>query len=143
MNSFAAYPAEINVGMAILQAADTSLTSPTTAGAILLTAGANGTRIDAVKVRALGTNDATVLRLFILNTKANAYSLVDEAAIPASTLQSAAPTQSVDKVLLPVNYDGGGAGELPPYLPAGYKLIVSIGTAVAAGLSVTGYGGDY
>lgn len=145
-NTIPIVPGAVNIGKAALTTADASLTAPTTAGAVVFTAGANGTRLDAIKVRALGTNVQTVLRLFVndgLGTAATNFALVDEVGIPASTASATAPAQSADIVLLPINYDGQGSGELPPTLPAGYKLYASLGTTVAAGISVTAYGGDF
>jgi len=98
------------------------------------TAGANGGRCDYLKVRALGTNVATVIRVFVNNGSTNATatnnSLIYEATIAATTLSEVAAL--ADNIL-----------QLDQSLPAGYKLNVTIGTTVAAGLQVTGIGGDY
>lgn len=98
------------------------------------TAGANGGRVDYLKVRALGTNVATVLRVFVNNgsdpTTAANNSLFIDWTIAATT--SSETAQLLDN-LIPL--------DLP--LPAGYKLNVTIGTTVAAGLQVTAVGGDY
>jgi len=94
----------------------------------------------------LGTNVATVLRVFIndgLGILASNFALVDEISLPASTASVTAPTQSVDVKLYPINYDNAGSGELPPYLKAGQKLYVSLGTTIVAGVTVTAFGGDY
>jgi hypothetical protein len=140
------------VGKVALTAADTSYTAPTTAGAIAFTAGTNGARIDCMKIRALGTNSsATVLRIFVNDGGGVAvanFSLVYEQALPISTLSQTA-VASADILLFAENFDnmGGstssGNGVLPPYLPAGYKLYVSIGTAAAAGWQCTTFGGNY
>lgn len=145
MANAASYPVTQNVGSATLTTADTSLTAPSTAGQTVLTAGANGTRIDGMKVRALGTNVATVLRVFIKT--GSVYALFHEIALSASTASATAPAQTSDLYLLPINYDNGAAGNangvLPPYLKSGQSLVVSLGTTVAAGYSVTAWGGDY
>lgn len=107
------------------------------------TGGPNGTRIDMIKVRALGTNVATVMRFFVNNGQTNALAanntLVHEETIPATTLSETTALADKDvtitrgaDVLVPV-----------PYLPAGYKLNVAIGTSIAAGLQATTFGGDY
>lgn len=144
-NTIPIVPITQNIGSVTLTTADTSLTSPTTAGATALTAGANGTRIDGMKVRALGTNVATVLRVFIKT--GGSYALFYEVALPASTASTTAPAEATDLYLLPVNYDNGAAGNsngvLPPYLKSGQSLVVSLGTTVAAGYAVTAWGGDY
>lgn len=94
----------------------------------------NGGRIEKLKIRALGTNIATVLRVFINNGSTNATAanntLYSEITIAATTVSQAAAL--VDNEVL-----------LGLALPAGYKVNITIGTTVAAGLAVTGVGGKY
>jgi hypothetical protein len=110
----------------------------------VFTAGADGARIDQIKVRALGTNVATVMRFFVNNGSANTTaennSLVHEVTIAATTLSETAALVD-NNITLTVNT----TETVPPipYLPAGYKLNVTIGTAVASGLAVTVWGADY
>ncbi len=98
------------------------------------TAPSQGGRVDRLKVRAKGTNVATVLRIFINNgqdpTNAANNSLVSEVTIAATTLSEVSALADND---IPMN--------LP--MPAGYKINVTIGTAVAAGLQATAYAGKY
>jgi len=100
----------------------------------VFTAGANGSRVDRLKIRAAGTNVATVLRIFINNGSTNATptnnSLYMEATIAATTLSEVA---ALADNLIPLDMA----------LPAGYKINITIGTTVAAGLAVTAEGGDY
>lgn len=100
----------------------------------VFTAGVNGARVDYLKVRALGTNVATVLRVFVNNGSTNATdtnnSLILEQTIAATTLSETA--QLLDNLVT-----------LDLSLPAGYVVNVTIGTTVAAGLQVTGVGGNY
>jgi hypothetical protein len=110
----------------------------------VFTAGQNGSRIDQIKVRARGTNVATVLRLFINNGSdssiADNNTLVHEVTIPATTINYSAALADND-ILIPKN---SGEVAVPiPYLPAGYKINVSISTTVTAGLQVTVHGADY
>jgi len=109
----------------------------------VFTAGTNGAKIDQIKVRALGTNVATVLRFFINNGSTNATAtnntLFHEVTVAATTLSEVAALadndiliSKGDNVIVPI-----------PYLPAGYKINVTIGTTVAAGLAITVHGGDY
>jgi hypothetical protein len=87
-----------------------------------------------MRFRALGTNVATVARVFINNGSTTGSTenntLWDEISLPATTLSetSALPTYE-----LPLNFA----------LPPGYKLFVTVGTAVAAGYDVTVIGGKY
>ena len=93
-----------------------------------------GGYVQRMRFRALGTNVVTVARIFINNggvtgtTENN--TLWDEITLPAVTVSeiSALPTYE-----LPLNFA----------LPPGYKLFVTVGTAVAAGYDVTVIGGKY
>jgi hypothetical protein len=135
-----------NIGKVTLLTADTSLTVPITAGAVLFTAGTNGSKLDSIKVRALGTNVASVLRIFVndgAGILATNFSLIDEIALPTSTASAIGSAQVADIKLFPLNYDNAGSGELPPYLSAGQKIYASLGTTVAAGYAITAFGSDF
>ena len=84
--------------------------------------------------RALGTNAATVLRVFInnggVNTTAANNSLIGELTLPGTTLSEIAAQSDY---VLPLNF----------VLPAGYKINITLGTAVAAGYQVSVIGGQY
>ena len=135
------YPIIPKVSMCKVLTADATASKNhdgTSSGAVLLfTAGVNGSRIDSVKAMPLGTNVATVLRLFINNgqdpTVAANNSLFKEVAAPANTInETAAATElkviTTDDLLC---------------LPPNYRLYVVVGTTIAAGLQVTVIGGDY
>lgn len=100
----------------------------------VFTAGINGSRVGQLKVRALGTNVATVLRIFINNGSTNATaannSLYMERTIQPTTLSEI--SELPDNVIT-LNFA----------LPIGYKINLAIGTTVAAGLQVTCEGGNY
>lgn len=100
----------------------------------VFTAGVDGSRVDSLVIRALGTNVATVLRVFINNGSVNSTpannSLFTELTIAVTTLSETA--MLVNNTIA-----------LNLVLPAGYKINVTIGTTVAAGLAVTAYGGSY
>ena len=109
-----------------------------TAGTIFdsgLTANAtNGSRVDFIRVRALGSNVATVMRVWINNgsttgTAAN-NTLFFERTLAATTVSQIAEQPDV---ILPINVS----------LPAGYKIYYTFGTAVAAGFGIQVVGGDY
>ncbi len=111
-------------------------TTDLTSGTIysIFTAGANGSYIQRIRFRHLGTNVATVGRVWINNgsttgTAAN-NTLWDEITLAANTLSQTAAA---------INY------ELPFgfALPAGYVIYVTLGTGVAAGFRATVIGGDY
>lgn len=97
-----------------------------------LTAG-DGAFIDFVNIVPLGTNVATVMRIW---TNANATSataannnLIAEATCPATTVSQVA-------ALAPVVIS------LKRWFPAGTKFFVTIGTAVSAGFDVSIHGSN-
>jgi hypothetical protein len=93
-----------------------------------------GNFVQKLIARALGTNVATVLRVFInngsVNTTAANNSLIAEITLPATTLSEVAAQPDF---VLPFNLA----------IPAGYKLNATLGTAVAAGFALTAVGGEY
>ena len=102
--------------------------------ASVFTAGADGAYVQRLVARPLGTNVATVLRIFVNNGATNATaannSLVAEMTLPAATLSEVA---SLPPFELALNYA----------LPAGYKINCTLGTTVAAGFALTVLGGSY
>ena len=93
-----------------------------------------GNFVQKLIARPLGTNIATVLRVFInnggVNTTAANNSLIAELTLPATTLSEVAAQPDY---VLPLNFA----------LPAGFKINATIGTAVAAGYQVSVIGGQY
>lgn len=111
----------------------------TTTNAVLIyTAGANGSRIDEIKALSLGTNVATVIRVFINNGSANTTatnnSLYKETSAPATTITEISSSTEIEIL----NKD-----ESALVLPPNYKLYACVGTTIAAGLQITVIGGDY
>lgn len=111
----------------------TDLTSGTSY--LVFTADAtNGGRLEKLIARALGTNVATVLRIWINNGSTTATaannSLLHEATLAATTLSQVAALAAIDIAMNLV-------------LPPGYRIYVTLGTAVAAGYDVIGVGGKY
>jgi len=94
----------------------------------------NGSRLDFIKVRPLGTNVQTVMRVFINNGSTTATAannaLYLERTMFASTASASAETQD-------------NAVSMNVSLTPGYRVYVTFGTAVAAGFHVTAVGGDY
>lgn len=144
-NTTPIFPLTPKVSWGKVTTANTNYDGTGTAGqkAVVFTAGSNGARIDQIRARALGTNITTALRIFVNNgsddTVATNNTLVHEATVSATTASQVA---ALADNLLTVTV---GADTVPAvlYLPAGYKIIASVGTTITAGLQVTAYGGDY
>ena len=100
----------------------------------IFTAGTAGGYVESIKAVSLGDNVASVLRVYINNGSANTTaannSLIREVALPTTAISEVAPLAEVE-VLLGIN------------LPAGYRILVCLGTAVATGWAVTALGADY
>lgn len=94
----------------------------------------NGSKIENVTLMNLGTNVGTVVRFFVNNGSTNATAgnnaLVYEVTWATNTASQVA---AVATVSWPANL----------YLPAGYKLNCTIGTAIASGIIVAAQGGDF
>lgn len=112
----------------------TDLTAGTIYGPIFTADATDGSRLDFIKVRSLGTNVATVIRLWINNgaatTTATNNTLYLERTLSATTVSQ---TSELPDIILPLNIS----------LPAGYRVYATFGTAVAAGFHLTAVGGDY
>jgi hypothetical protein len=95
---------------------------------------AAGNFLQKIIARPLGTNVATVLRVFVNNGAANTTaannSLLAELTLPATTLSEVAAQPDF---VLPLNFA----------LPPGFKINCALGTAVAAGYQVSIVGGQY
>lgn len=94
----------------------------------------NGSYLQKLVIRPRGTNVASVLRVFLNNGAANSSaannSLIAEQSLPATTNTE---TASLAGFELPLN--------IP--VPPGYRVQVTLGTAVAGGYAVVAFGGDY
>ena len=127
--------ADIQWATDIVQSANTTTTL--TSGTIypIFTADTtNGGYVQRVRFRPLGTNVATVARVWINNggdtTTATNNSMWDEISFPITTVSQTAAQATYE---LPLNFP----------LPASYRLYVTLGTAVATGFDVTVIGGKY
>lgn len=124
---------DIQWSPSLLTAANTAKDGTGTV-ATVFTAGVDGAFVQRLVARAAGTNVATVLRVFVNNGGSNAVaannSLIAEMTLPATTLSEASAQPPYE---LPLSFA----------LPAGYKLLCTIGTAVAAGYELTVFGGSY
>lgn len=108
------------------------LTSGTSS--LVFTAGDQGGYVQRIRFMPLGTNTATVARVWINNGgstgTASNNTFWDNISL-ASTTNSETSAQPVFE--LPLNIA----------LPAGYKIYITLGTAVAAGYTITVIGGKY
>lgn len=108
--------------------------SGTIYGPIFTAKAVDGSRLDFIKVRSLGTNVATVIRIFINNgsatTTAANNTLYLERTLNATTVSEVAEQPDI---ILPLGIS----------LAAGYRIYATFGTAVAAGFHLTAIGGDY
>ena len=119
-----------------LSAATANTTKDLTTGTIFtaFTASATGGYVQRIRFKPLGTNVATVARVFINNGLTNATAANntywDDISLPSTTVSetSAQPTFE-----LPLNMA----------LPANYRIFVTLGTAVSAGYHITTIGGKY
>jgi hypothetical protein len=118
----------------VLTAANTAKDGTGTVDTIWTADASNGGYLNKIVIRAAGTNIATVMRVFINNGLTNATpannSLYTEITLAATTLSEVA---ALTEYVIPMN--------IP--MPAGYKINVTLGTAVAAGFYTTGVGGKY
>lgn len=98
------------------------------------TASATGGYVQRIRFKPLGTNVATVARVWINDgdspSIASNNTLWDDISLPAT---SNSETSAQPTFELPLNMA----------LPPNYKIIVTLGTAVAAGYTITVVGGKY
>jgi len=94
----------------------------------------NGGFVQRIRLKAIGTNVATVARIYINNgsaaTSATNNVFYGEISLPATTAATTSATVDVD---YPLNIA----------LPAGYKLYVGLGATVAAGWVASVIAGAY
>jgi len=118
-----------------ITAANTTIDLTSGTSYLVFTADAtNGGYLPRIRFRSLGTNVATVARVWITNATgpgvgANAI-LWDEITLPATTVSQ---TGALTVQELPLGFA----------LDPGYKIYVTLGTAVAAGYHATIPGGKY
>ncbi len=94
----------------------------------------SGGFVQRLRFKAIGTNVATVARVFINNGSANTTatnnSFYGEVSLPATTASSSAATVEID---YPMNFA----------LKPGFRIYVGLGTTVAAGWVCTPIAGQY
>lgn len=94
----------------------------------------NGGFIQRLRFKAVGTNTASVARIFLNNGSANTTaannSFYGEVSLPGTTAIATAATIDID---YPMNFA----------LPPGFRIYVGLGTTVAAGWVCVAIGGEY
>lgn len=132
MSTTANYAATPNLGIAAISTANTNRDGTGTIGTVL-TAGASGSRIDAVMLKATGTTTAGMIRLFVHNGT-TAY-LLNEIPVLANTPSSTAPAWEVQM-------NASTMSQLfPVILPTGFSLRASTNNAET--FNVLAVGGDF
>lgn len=93
-----------------------------------------GDFIQRIRMKALGTNVASLARFFVnngsTNTTAANNSLIEEVSMAATTSSNVSVLYPYDVVM-------------NLWLPPGYKILCTLATAVSAGWQFTTYGGVY
>jgi hypothetical protein len=128
-------------GVGLISVGDSSRTLPVNK-ATILSAGANGSRIERIAFCAIGATTASTIRLFIYN--GTTYFLWQEILLPAIT-----PVDGVTPVFC--NSTNVGAGleavdnpnVMPMLLPSGYSLVASIQDTQTGGVNVFATGGNF
>ena len=115
-------------------AANTAKDGTGTVDTIFTADATNGSYLQKIVVRPRGTNVASVMRFFLNNGASNATPannvLIAEQFLPATTNTE---TGALAGYEIPIN--------MP--VPPGFRVIVTLGTAVAGGYGVSAWGGDY
>lgn len=115
---------------ATLTTANTNRDGTGTLETVWTSPAAEGSRLDHIRCCAVGSNVATVLRVFVYDPVATRYALIHERTLPAVTVSAA--TESTEHII--------AIGEA---LQVNALVKVSLGTTVAGGWKCTGFGGDY
>ena len=124
----------ITWGAANITAANTAKDGTGTVDTVSTAKLVTGSYIQKLIIRPRGTNVASVMRVFINNGLTNVTAannvLFTEVGLAASTVSEVAALAGYE---VPINIA----------MPPGFKINVTLGTAVAGGFSVTVVGGDY
>lgn len=117
---------------ATLTAANTAKDGTGTVATVFTADATAGSFLQKLIFRPAGTNVATVARVFLNNGSTNATAsnntLIGEVGLGATTLSEVAAIAGAELLL---NLQ----------IPPGYKILVTLGTAVAAGYAITALGG--
>lgn len=115
-------------------AANTAKDGTGTVTTIFTADATEGGYVESIRINPAGTNVASVARIFFNNGSTNATAAnntyFDQVSLPATTNTETAALSTIE---IPIRRA----------LPAGYKINVTLGTAVAAGWCFTVTGGKY
>lgn len=118
----------------VLTAATGDYTGISANHVLVHTAGANGSFVERLRFVAVGTNAASVARVYLNNGSTAGTATNNEPfgqiSLPATTASNSAATVDVD---YPLNIR----------LPSGWRIYVGLGSAVAAGWSCVAVAGQY
>jgi len=123
------------MGWGTITAANTAKDGTGTVVTIFTADATEGSYVEGIKLKPLGTNVASVLRVFFNNGGANSIAannilFADQGLLATTNTEVAGQTE----YFIPVR----------TALPAGYNINITLGTAVAAGWAATVIGaGDY
>lgn len=130
------YASTPKVGIAVISTANTARDGTGTLGTVF-TAGASGSRIDAIEIQATGSTTAGMVRLFL--SDGAAHRLFAEVPVVAITPSATVPAFST---LVQGNATGlVNITPLPISIPTGWSLRAS--THNAESFNVIAIGGDY
>lgn len=124
---------DTQIGAAVT-AANTAMDGTGTVTTIFTADATNGGFVQRIELRALGTCAASVVRIFLNNgsatTTATNNALIRDVTLPATTASNSAALVPID---IPIN----------AALAPGYRLTMTLGTAVSAGWIATVIAGKY
>jgi len=126
MSTTPQFASVVETGVVSIGTAETSRTAPTNVGT-LVTAAANGTRIDEINIVATGTTTSGVVRIFVYN--GTNYFLLREVLVSAITPSTTVAVFSSTLVFSNL------------VIPTGYSIRVTTNNAET--FHVTAFGGDF
>ena len=136
MASTPQYASTPKIGTAVISTANTNRDGTGTLGTVF-TAGASGSRIDGIEIKATGTTTAGMVRLFL--SDGTNHRLFDE--VPVTALTPSATVPSFGSALSSNAQGLVNTTPLPLNIPAGWSLRAS--THNAESFNVIAFGGDF
>lgn len=125
---------DIGISAGLISAANTAMDGTGTVATAFTADATNGSFLQRLRFKAAGTNVQTVARIFLNNGGSNATPannvLFDEVTLPSTTASANSATPVIEAAMNIA-------------LPPGWKVLITLGTAVAAGWQVSAPGGDY